>query len=114
MTANNVKIHANGSAQGAGILIVDGSIVIDGSFDYIGWVIVRGDTIIQDGYNGEETNLLGNATVLGSLWTGDMVVKIGGSAIADYCEFCLNLIMSPQGGSYTPKAMSMTSWQELL
>ncbi|MBI3785531.1 MAG: pilus assembly PilX N-terminal domain-containing protein [Deltaproteobacteria bacterium] len=111
MTANNVKIHANGNASGAGILIVDGSITINGGFDFVGWIIVRGNTTINDG---TETDFLGNASIYGSLWTGDMTVKVGGSAVGDYCSWCLNLVVPPNGGGYMPKAMSLTSWQEIL
>lgn len=114
LTAASTKIHANGNASGAGILIVDGSITINGNLDFTGWIIVRGDTIINDGYDGTDTSVLGNATILGSLWTGDMVVKVGGSAIIDYCEVCLNMIVPPTGGGYVPQTVALTSWEEVL
>jgi len=58
LTSSNVRIHANRNASGAGILIVDGSITINGTLDFIGWIIVRGDTVINDGYDAGETNTL--------------------------------------------------------
>ena len=113
MTAADLKIHANGTAQGAGILIVDGTLTINGTLDFVGWIIVKGDTIINDGYNGDETNVLGNAMILGSLWTGDLVVKVGGSAIVNYCEFCMNLA-NDVGNGAVPRAMAIASWEEVL
>lgn len=114
MTASDVTIHANGNASGAGILIVDGSLTINGNLNFVGWVIVRGSTTISGPASDDETNLLGNATIMGSLWTSHMTIRVGGSAIADFCESCLNLIVPPSGGGYMPKAMVVTSWQEVL
>jgi hypothetical protein len=99
-------------------MIVDGSIVINGSLDFVGWIIVRGETIINDGTTDgttDTTTTLGNATIQGSLWTGDLVVKVGGSAILNFCEFCINLVDDvPQSGTgYLPRAMIMTSWAEV-
>lgn len=114
LTASDVTIHANGNASGAGILIVDGSLTINGNLNFVGWVIVRGSTVISGPNSDDETTVLGNATVMGSLWTAHMVIRVGGSAILDFCESCLNLIVPPSGGGYMPKAMMITSWQEVL
>jgi hypothetical protein len=113
MTATDLQIHANGTAQGAGILIVDGKFTINGTLDFVGWIIVKGDTIINDGSSSSDTNVLGNAMVLGSLWTGDLVVKVGGSAIVDYCKFCMDLANNVGNGA-EPRAMAVTSWEEVL
>ncbi len=116
LTASSVKIHANGHASGAGILIVDGSFTINGTFDFIGWIIVRGATVINDGLgDGTETNLLGNATILGSLWTGDLKIKVGGSAIAYYCTWCMRLADSTSTTTgNVPKPVRVLSWEEVL
>lgn len=121
LTANQVRIRANGNASGAGILIVDGSLTINGGFDFVGWVIVRGKTIINDGTDSVQqselddgsTVLTGNATILGSLWTGDLVVKVGGSAIAHYCSTCVDLADAAGGGG-VPKPVRVVSWEEVL
>jgi hypothetical protein len=113
LTASNTKIHANGTASGAGILIVDGSLTINGTLDFVGWIIVKGDTVINDGYDGDETNVLGNAMILGSLWTGDLVIKVGGSAIVNYCDFCMRLANNVGNGA-VPRAMTPVSWEEVL
>lgn len=113
LTDDDVRV--NGNAQGAGILIVDGSITINGTLDFIGWIIVRGSTTINPSVD-DETTVLGNATILGSLWTGDLDVKVGGSAIVDYCDTCLQMVdnMNSSNGGALPQPMQVTSWGEVL
>ncbi len=113
MTADDVKL--NGNAQGAGVLIVDGSLTINGTLDFVGWIIVRGDTIINaTGDADDESEVLGNANVFGSLWTGHLQIKVGGSAIVNYCDACLRLIDNVGGAvNVVPRPMRITSWQEL-
>lgn len=111
LTGNDVTL--SGHVSGYGILIADGSVKITGSTDFTGWIIVRGETTInattEDG-----TTVLGNATILGALWTGDLNVKVGGSAIIDYSTAALNLAdQVDNGGSPVPKPMLMTSWREV-
>src|SRR5690606_15493031 len=53
----NKDVTLTGNASGAGILIVDGSIKINGTLDFVGWIIVRGATIIDVDWT---TTLLGN------------------------------------------------------
>lgn len=114
MTDPNVRL--NGNASGAGILIADGSITINGNLDFVGWIIVRGATIINaTGDADDETTVLGNATILGSLWTGNLQIVVGGSAIVNYCETCLELVDEVGGIEGTlPRPMRVVSWQELL
>ncbi len=105
----NDSVRLNGNADGAGILIVDGSITISGSLDFTGLIIVRGDTTI------DATTVLGNATILGSLWTGDLRIRVGGSAIIDYCHECLQLVDSIAGqNQILPRPMAVVSWGEVL
>jgi Tfp pilus assembly protein PilX len=111
LTANDVNF--NGNVSGAGILIADGSITINGTADFVGWIIVRGETVINATAN-DDTTVLGNATILGSLWTGDLNVKVGGSAIIDYCDECLRLADGTGGGGSFPRPMEVASWQEVL
>jgi hypothetical protein len=94
---------------GVGILIADGEFTINGSADFIGWMIVRGATILES-----DTLVDGNATILGSLWTGDLVVQVGGSAIIDYCLECMELADGTANGQNVPRIMSVASWQEVL
>ncbi len=115
MTDDNVKL--NGNATGAGILIADGSVTINGTLDFVGWIIVRGDTIINTtSSDDDQTAVLGNATILGSLWTGNFEIKVGGSAIVNYCRECLELVdgIVPGPGNLVPRPMVITSWAEVL
>jgi PilX N-terminal len=117
MTAGDVRL--NGNAMGAGILIVDGSLTINGTLDFWGWIIVRGDTVInaqQTIYDdGTYTYASGNATILGSLWTGDLQVRVGGHARVNYCDTCLQLVDSiTNPNNLVPRPMVVSSWQEVL
>jgi hypothetical protein len=114
LTDNDVKL--NGNATGAGILIVDGSITINGTLDFVGWIIVRGATIINStGTEDDTTTVLGNATIMGSLWTAHLEIKVGGKAIVDYCTDCLNLVDNIGGNNGTlPRPMRIVFWEEVL
>lgn len=114
MTANEVKL--NGHASGAGVLIVDGSLTINGTLDFWGWIIVRGDTVINaTGSSDDDTTLVGNASIFGSLWTGHLNIKVGGSAVAHYCTECMSLVDRIGGGNNAvPRPMRVVSWQEVL
>ncbi len=85
--ASGVTIKGNGNASGAGILIVDGDLTIQGSFDFQGLILVRGKTNVTN--DPSLTNVTGNATVYGSLWTQDVNLTVGGSAIVDYSSKAL-------------------------
>ncbi|MFQ5665055.1 MAG: PilX N-terminal domain-containing pilus assembly protein [Candidatus Binatia bacterium] len=115
LTDPNVRL--NGNATGAGVLIVDGSLTVSGDLNFVGWIIVRGDTVINVTGNADDgTIVLGNATIRGALWTGHLQVQVGGSAIIDYCDACLRLVADSASGNLignVPRPMSVVSWQEL-
>jgi hypothetical protein len=114
LTGSDVKL--NGNATGAGILIVDGSLVVNGTLDFVGWIVVRGDTIINTvGDPDNETFVLGDATIRGALWTGHLRVEVGGSAIIDYCDACMTLADTTGAGQIgnVPRPMTVVSWQEV-
>ena len=77
--SSSTTIKANGNAQGCGIMIVDGDLTIQGNLAFKGLVLVRGKTNVQG-----DTTVTGNATVYGSLWTNDVNLDVGGSAIVQY------------------------------
>jgi len=83
---SGVTLKANGNASGAGILIVESDFTIQGSLDFKGLILVRGKTSVE-----ADTNVTGNATVYGSLWTGDLNLNVGGSAILYYSTQALAL-----------------------
>jgi hypothetical protein len=112
----NSDVRLNGNATGAGILIVDGALTINGNLNFVGWIIVRGATTVNPvGNSDATTDVSGSAFINGSLWTGDLAIKIGGDATLDYCQACLNLVDNTGGGGGGNLARPMTilSWQEL-
>lgn len=112
----NSDVRLNGNASGVGILIADGSVTISGRLDFTGLVIIRGNTVINESGSADDgTTVLGNATILGSLWTGNLSIRVGGSAILDYCHECL-LLADAFGGqsNLMPRPMSVLAWNEVL
>src|SRR5262249_17998199 len=96
-----VTIKANGTAQGAGIMIVEGDLTIQGNFNFKGLILVRGTTQV--------TELTGNATVYGSIWTQDIQLQVAGSAIANYSTQALALANQVSGGGTLPAPLKITS-----
>lgn len=76
---SGTTIKANGNSSGCGIMIVDGDLTVQGTLTFKGLVIVRGKTNVQG-----DTTVTGNATIYGSLWTNDVDLDVGGSAIVQY------------------------------
>jgi hypothetical protein len=103
---NGVTIRGNGNASGAGILIVEGDLTIQGSFDFKGLVIVRGRTLVT---TSDETTVTGNATVYGSIWTDDLNLSVGGSAIVYYSSQALALANEVGGGGALPSPLVVVS-----
>lgn len=101
-TANNVEIKANGNASGAGIMIVEGDLKINGGLDFAGLVLVRGATTI-----GDETTVTGNATVYGSIWTNNLNLNLGGSAIVRYSTQALALADQVGAGGLFPAPLNV-------
>jgi hypothetical protein len=84
--AQSTTIKGNGNASGAGILIVEGDLTIKGTLDFKGLVIVRGRTAVEG-----DTEVTGNATIYGAVWTNDINLVVGGSAIVRYSTQALAL-----------------------
>lgn len=115
LTQSDVTVQpgANGNASGAGILIADGSLTINGTLDFTGWIIVRGSTSIGTYTNPDGTTASGDANILGSLWTGDFNINIGGNANILYSSAAMQLAGASGGGNSAPAPMLVTSWQEV-
>jgi len=109
----NPDVQVNGNASGAGILIADGSVTINGNFDFTGWIIVRGSTTINSTKQDDGTTVLGSAAILGSLWTGDFKIEVGGNAAIWYSGSAMQLANGTAPGGATPAPMVVTSWQEV-
>ena len=98
---NGVTIKANGNASGAGIIIVEGDFTIQGNFDFKGLILVRGTTQV--------TEVTGNATIYGSLWTEDLRLTVSGSSITNYSTQALALANQVSGGGALPAPLRVTS-----
>jgi hypothetical protein len=94
-----VVIKGNGNASGAGIMVVEGDLTVQGTLDFKGLILVRGKTSID-----ADTTVTGNATVYGSLWTSDLNLNVGGSAIVYYSTQALALAdqVMPDGALPAP------------
>jgi hypothetical protein len=94
-----VVIKGNGNASGAGIMIVEGDLTIQGTLEFKGLILVRGKTNVS-----ADTTVTGNATVYGSLWTSDLNLNVGGSAIVYYSTQALTLanVVIPNGALPAP------------
>jgi hypothetical protein len=103
---DGVIVQNSGNVSGAGILIVEGGFRIQGTVDFRGLILVRGPTEID--YE-MDTDLGGNATVYGSLWTTDLSFEIGGSAIMQYSSQALALANQSGGGGALPAPVTITS-----
>ena len=99
-----VTIKASGTASGAGIMIVDGDLTIQGNFSYKGLIIVRGRTRVVG-----DTEVTGNATLYGSLWTDDINLVVGGSALIQYSSQALALANLVGGGGALPAPLQVLS-----
>jgi hypothetical protein len=100
-TANELKIRGNGNVEGYGVMIIDGDLTIQGTLDFYGLIIVRGETAINED---SELGITGNATVYGSLWTANLNLVVGGSALVNYSSQALAFAdqVIPDGGFPTP------------
>jgi hypothetical protein len=100
---SGVTIQGGGTVQGAGILIVEGDFTIQGTLDFKGLILVRGKTSVE-----ADTSVTGNATVYGSLWTGDLNLNVGGSAIIYYSTQALALADQVIPSGALPAALKVT------
>jgi hypothetical protein len=97
---------AGGNAHGAGIMIVDGDLTIDGNFEFKGLIIVRGRTRVTAD---PATSIFGDATIYGSLWTNDLHLDVGGSAIVNYSSQALALANVVNGGEALPAPIKVVA-----
>jgi Tfp pilus assembly protein PilX len=104
--SGDTTIKGNGNASGAGILIVNGGLTIQGTLDFTGLVIVLGSTQI--------TTVTGNASVYGALWTTDLSLSVGGSAAVRYSSPSLALANSIPGvmQPLLPQKVQVLAWSQ--
>jgi hypothetical protein len=94
----------NGTADGAGIMIVDGDLTIKGTLTFKGLVLVRGRTNVFG-----DSEFTGNATIYGSVWTNDINLVVGGSALIQYSTQALALANAVGGGGALPSPIRVTA-----
>jgi hypothetical protein len=96
----------NGNMTGAGILIVENSLTINGNMDFKGLIIVRGTTQVTD--------VTGSATIWGSLWTTDFNLTVGGHADVQFSSEALALANQSGGGTGAlPAPVKITAWRDV-
>lgn len=102
----DTTIRANGNSSGAGILIVNGGLTLEGSLDFTGLIIVLGTTQI--------TTVTGNATVYGAIWTTDLSLTVGGSAAVRYSLDSLELANNIPGVAQQslPQKVNAVAWSQ--
>jgi hypothetical protein len=106
VTFVNGDIHINNSqaASGCGILVVNGSLEINGNFDYVGMVIAFKNTTI-------DIKLNGNGSILGSLVVAGNQINVdvaSGNFETLYSTEALNLISA----LLVTKRFTILSWYE--
>jgi len=103
----NLEIGQHGTMQGAGVLIVDGGLTINGDVDFTGLIIVRGTTQFS-------TSASGHALILGALWTTNLELTVAGNAGIFYSNQALALVNNlPQNGTNVlPRPPKVLAWSQ--
>ncbi|MBI3770910.1 MAG: pilus assembly PilX N-terminal domain-containing protein [Deltaproteobacteria bacterium] len=106
LPGNGSGVTENGNASGAGIMIVENALNINGNFNFDGLIIVRGTTQVTD--------VTGSATIFGSIWTTDFNLTVGGHADIQYSSEALALAnQSGSGVPPLPAPVVVTSWRDV-
>lgn len=103
-------VTVNGTIDGVGILIVDGGLTISGDSTFTGLIIVQGTT--QIGGNADPTTVQGNTTILGSIWTTDLRLTVGGSASVSYSSQALELVNAMFNNTLLPQRVKIAAWKD--
>src|SRR5207248_11032872 len=62
-----ITVKASGDARGAGIMIVEGDLTVQGNLEFDGLILVRGRTNVEA--DPSQSLVTGSATLYGSPWT---------------------------------------------
>jgi hypothetical protein len=99
------SVKLSGTTTGAGIIIADQGFTVTGNLTFTGLIIVRGTT--------EITNVQGNVTVLGGIWTTNLNLNVSGSASVAYSSEALEKVANfPFGGNLLPQKVAIHAWSE--
>jgi hypothetical protein len=101
ITYINSDVHFSGKGQGAGILVVEGSVTISGQFDFDGLVLVKGDVRLSGG--GSKTHVYGSLMVEQSITAVDTGsdLSVSGSADIRFSSEVLNKVSTQLPLSYS-------------
>jgi len=105
--SGGITVKGNGNVSGTGIMIIEGDLTIQGTLGFKGLILVRGRTNVVN--DPSQTEITGNATVYGSLWTQDVNLYVGGSAIVNYSSNALQLANQAGGGGALPAPLLVTA-----
>jgi hypothetical protein len=104
---NTSGIKINGNWEGYGIIIADGPLDINGTASFFGLIVARA---------GFDTNMRGNATVRGSVWTYTRNLDIGGNLTVQHSsqslEFADNAGLGSSAGGNLPRQVVVVGWNE--
>jgi len=103
-TATSLQLNFNGSISGCGIMIIDGDVDIKGNITFQGLILVRGGTTIS---SDSDLGIEGNATLYGSLWTSNLNLTVGGSAIVKYSTAALEFANSVMTTGASPAPLNV-------
>jgi hypothetical protein len=103
----NLTIPQHGTMQGAGVLIVDGGLTINGDVDFVGLIIVRGTTQFY-------TDVSGHAQIFGALWTTNLDLTVAGNAGIYYSSQALSLVNNFRGSTdeLLPQHVTVVAWEQ--
>jgi hypothetical protein len=104
------NVNITGTMDGCGILIVDNSLTISGDTTFKGLIIVKGTTEI--GKNPSDTTVQGNTTILGAIWTTDLLLTVGGSASVTYSTQALELANTKVPGGVAKRRTTLVAWKD--
>lgn len=99
VTHTQGDLHFSGKGEGAGVLLVDGSLFVSGQFTFYGLIIVRGDIVLTGG--GAGIHVFGSTMVGESITAVDVdpEVTVSGNADIFYSSTVLRrieLMMTPK------------------
>jgi hypothetical protein len=101
------SIHINGNWVGYGIIIAEGPVRINGTADFFGLVVAR---------NGFDTNMRGNASIRGSVWTYAQTLSVGGSLVVENSQQALQFAdsagLGANMGGNLPRPVVVVGWDE--
>jgi len=105
-STGTVEVKGAGNIQGSGIWIVEGDLIVTGTLNYAGLIIVRGKTTVKQQID-DGLEVTGNATVYGSIWSQDVDFTASGSSIVNYSTDALALANQVSGGHALPTTIKV-------